>query len=152
VNDRRCLALDVGDATIGVAVSDELGIIARGLFTVRRTDIKSDIRKIMETVRGEGAKAVVVGLPLNLDGTDSVQTEKTRDFAKRLGNSLRSNALADVEVILHDERFTTKIAERVLIEADMSRKKRAAVIDKQAAVIILQSYLDSVRGEGKGSL
>jgi putative Holliday junction resolvase len=139
------LALDVGDASIGVAVSDELGITARGLFTIKRTNVKADMREILETARKEGVRAVVVGLPINLDGTDSIQTGKVRDFATRLGNSLRSNAMADVDVILHDERFTTKIAERVLIEADMSRKKRARIIDKQAAVVILQSYLDSRR-------
>jgi putative Holliday junction resolvase len=139
------LALDVGDATIGVAVSDELGITARGLFTIKRTNIKADMREILETARGESVRAVVVGLPINLNGTDSIQTGKVRDFVVRLENSLRSNAMADVEVILHDERFTTKIAERVLIEADMSRKKRAKIIDKQAAIVILQSYLDSRR-------
>jgi putative Holliday junction resolvase len=139
------LALDVGDVSIGVAVSDELGITARGLFTLKRTNIKADMREILETVRKEGAGAVVVGLPINLNGTDSIQTGKVREFATRLGNSLRSNAMADVEVILHDERFTTKIAERALIEADMSRKKRAKIIDKQAAIVILQSYLDSMR-------
>jgi putative Holliday junction resolvase len=139
------LALDVGDASVGVAVSDELGITARGLFTLKRTNSKADIREILDTARKEGVRAVVVGLPINLNGTDSIQTGKVRDFATRLGNSLRSNAMADVEVILHDERFTTKIAERALIEADMSRKKRAQIIDKQAAVVILQSYLESRR-------
>jgi putative Holliday junction resolvase len=139
------LALDVGDVSIGVAVSDELGITARGLFTIKRTNIKADMQEILETARAEGVKAIVVGLPINLDGTDSIQTGKVRDFAIRLGNSLRSNAMADVEVVLHDERFTTKIAERVLIEADMSRKKRAKIIDKLAAIVILQSYLDSKR-------
>jgi putative Holliday junction resolvase len=139
----RRLALDVGDATIGVAVSDELGVTARGILTIKRTNFRADIQKIMETIKGEGAKAVVVGLPLNLNGTDSVQTEKVRDFAARLENHLRSNAMADIEVVLYDERFTTKIAERVLIEADLSRKKRAKIIDRQAAVVILQSYLDS---------
>ncbi|MDR1042494.1 MAG: Holliday junction resolvase RuvX [Clostridiales Family XIII bacterium] len=145
MNNIKCLALDVGDVSIGVAVSDELGITARGLFTLKRTNIKADMREILETVRKEGAGAVVVGLPINLNGTDSIQTGKVREFATRLGNSLRSNAMADVEVILHDERFTTKIAERALIEADMSRKKRAKIIDKQAAIVILQSYLDSMR-------
>jgi putative Holliday junction resolvase len=145
VKNIKSLALDVGDVSIGVAVSDELGITARGLFTIKRTNIKADMREILETAKGEGVSAVVVGLPINLDGTDSIQTGKVRDFAVRLGNSLRSNAMADVEVVLHDERFTTKIAERVLIEADMSRKKRAKIIDKQAAIVILQSYLDSKR-------
>jgi putative Holliday junction resolvase len=141
------MALDVGDATIGVALSDELGITARGLFTIERTSHKADMRKILETIGEQGAGTVVVGLPVNLNGSDSVQTEKVRDFTTRLENYLRSNAMADVNVALHDERFTTKIAERVLIEADMSRAKRAKIIDKQAAVVILQSYLESIRGQ-----
>jgi putative Holliday junction resolvase len=141
----KCLALDVGDVSIGVAVCDELGIAARGLFTIKRTNLKTDTQKILETAKGEGVGTVVVGLPVNLNGTDSVQTGKVRDFATKLGNSLRSNAMADVKVVLHDERFTTKIAERALIEANMSRKKRAKIIDKQAAVVILQSYLESAR-------
>jgi putative Holliday junction resolvase len=144
----RVLALDVGDATIGVAVSDGLGITARGLFTLERTNYREDSQKLLETVVEQGARAVVIGLPLNLNGTDSIQTEKVRDFAARFENKLRSNALADVEVILYDERFTTKIAERVLIEADVSRKKRARVIDKQAAVVILQGYLEGLRSAG----
>jgi putative Holliday junction resolvase len=141
----RRVALDIGDVSIGVAVSDELGVTARGVLTIKRTNFRSDIQKIMETIRGEGAGAVVVGFPLNLNGTDSIQTEKVRDFAARLENHLRSNAMADVAVILHDERFTTKIAERVLIEADLSRKKRAKIIDQQAAAVILQGYLDTLR-------
>jgi len=88
---------------------------------------------------------VVVGLPINLNGTDSIQTKKVRDFTSKLENKLRSNAMADIEVALHDERFTTKIAERALIEADMSRKKRAEIIDRQAAIVILQSYLEGKR-------
>jgi putative Holliday junction resolvase len=135
------LALDVGDKTIGIALSDELGITARGLFTLERVSDKKDTGKILALVCEHDCGAVVVGLPINLNGTDSVQTQKVREFAARLENKLRSNGKADVPVILHDERFTTKIAERVLIEADVSRKKRKEVIDKQAAVVILQSYL-----------
>jgi putative Holliday junction resolvase len=137
----KLLALDVGDATIGVAVSDELGVTARGLFTLKRTSLKADTGKIMETVAGEGAGAVIVGLPINLDGSDSVQTQKVRDFAVKLENKFRGGGMSGVEIILFDERFSTKIAERVLIEADMSRKKRAEIIDMQAAVVILQDYL-----------
>jgi putative Holliday junction resolvase len=152
-NKGRIIALDVGDATIGVAVCDDLGITARGLFTIERASFKGDARKIMGTVREQGARAVVVGLPLNLDGSDSVQTEKVRDFAHRLGNMLRGNSMADIEIILHDERFSTKIAERVLIEADMSRAKRKTIIDKQAAVVILQDYLEIARSiDAAGSL
>jgi putative Holliday junction resolvase len=146
------LALDVGDATIGVAISDELGVTARGLLTIKRTNHRADMQQILEIVKGEGAGAVVVGFPINLDGTDSIQTVKTREFAERLGNSLRSNAMADVAVILHDERFTTKIAEMALIEANMSRAKRAKIIDRQAAVVILQSYLEGIRSAGASSL
>jgi putative Holliday junction resolvase len=145
VNGIRRLALDVGDVSIGVAVSDELGVTARGILTIKRTNFRADVQKIMETIKGEGAGAVIVGLPLNLDGTDSIQTEKVRDFKERLENYLRSNAMANVEVIWQDERFTTKIAERTLIEADMSRKKRARIIDQQAAAVILQGYLDAHR-------
>jgi putative Holliday junction resolvase len=144
-NKGRILALDVGDATIGVAISDDLGITARGLFTIQRTNHKADTQKILETIREEGAVAVVVGLPINLNGTDSVQTTKVRDFKSKLENKLRSNAMADIEVLFHDERFTTKIAEQALIEADMSRKKRAKIIDRQAAIVILQSYLEGKR-------
>jgi putative Holliday junction resolvase len=137
----RALALDVGDKTIGVALSDELGITARGLFTLERVSEKKDTGKILDLVSEHNCGVVVVGLPINLNGTDSVQTQKVRQFAARLENKLRSNGKADVSVTLHDERFTTKIAEQVLIEADVSRKKRKEVIDKQAAVVILQSYL-----------
>jgi putative Holliday junction resolvase len=88
---------------------------------------------------------VVVGLPINLNGSDSVQTTKVRDFAERLANRLRSSGMSDIEIILHDERFSTKIAEDVLKEAGMNRKRRSAIIDAQAAVVILQHYLEGVR-------
>ena len=84
-----------------------------------------------------------MGLPINLDRSDSVQTQKVRHFRQMLENKMKSTAIKDVELVYQDERFTTKIAENILIEADVSRKKRKTVIDKQAAVIILQSYLDS---------
>jgi putative Holliday junction resolvase len=138
----RTLALDVGDKRIGIAVSDDLGIIARGLSVYERVGARKDAAALCALIAENGCGAVVVGLPLNLDGSDSIQTEKVRDFAERLANSLRSNALPHIELILHDERFTTKIAEDVLREAGMSRKKRSAIIDAQAAVVILQDYLD----------
>jgi putative Holliday junction resolvase len=146
VSNGRILALDVGDKTIGVAVSDELGIIARGLFTLKRISEKKDIRKILETIAEQGAGAVVVGLPLNLNGSDSVQTQKVRAFADDLTDALRGRGRADIGVKLHDERFTTKIAEQALIDANVRRAKRKTLIDKQAAVVILQSYLDCAVG------
>jgi len=136
------LALDVGDKRIGVAVSDELGIIARGLDTIDRISIKKDTDKILELIKEHKTEGIIIGLPLNLDGSDSVQTTKTREFATKIEDKLRSNSLADVKVILHDERFTTKIAEQALIECDVRREKRSSIIDKQAAVVILQSWLD----------
>ena len=142
----RSLALDVGDKRIGVAISDELGVTARGIFVIERTSDKSDTSRILEAVRENGAARVVVGLPLNLNGTDSLQTGKVREFAAKLENKLRSNGMPDIKVILHDERFTTKIAESVLIEADMRREKRREIIDSQAAAVILQSWLNSNMG------
>ena len=141
----RAISLDVGDKTIGVALSDMLGITANGLMTIDRVGIRKDADKVLNLVKEHGCDTIVMGLPLNLDGSDSVQTEKVRDFRKMLENKMMSTGMKDIQVVFQDERFTTKIAESVLIEADVSRKKRKQVIDKQAAVVILQSYLDSLR-------
>jgi putative Holliday junction resolvase len=140
---KRILALDVGDNTIGVAVSDALSIIANGVTTIERVGIKKDTGKVIEYVREYDCGTVVVGLPLNLNGTDSVQTEKVRAFKEKLENKLRSMALQDVQVVFQDERFTTKLAEQVLIDGGVRRENRKKYVDKQAAVLILQSYLDS---------
>ena len=140
----RAISLDVGDKTIGVALSDMLGITANGLMTIDRIGIRKDADKVLNLVKEHGCDTIVIGLPLNLDGSDSVQTQKVRDFRKMLENKMMSTGVKDIRVVFQDERFTTKIAENVLIEADVSRKKRRQVIDKQAAVIILQSFLDSM--------
>lgn len=141
---KRKIGLDVGDKTIGIAVSDELGLIAQGIMTYERIGVKKDTDKIVELVKEYDCDTVVVGLPINLNGTDSVQTEKVRAFREKLENKFRSTGggLQNVKFEWEDERFTTAIAEDVLIAADVSRKDRKKVIDKQAAVIILQSYLD----------
>ena len=139
----RILALDVGDKTIGVAVSDALSLIANGVTTIERVGIKKDTGAVLDYIKEYDCKEVVIGLPLNLNGTDSVQTEKVRQFAEKLSNKLRSSGMADVAVRLHDERFTTKLAEQVLIDGGVRREDRKKVIDKQAAVLILQSYLDA---------
>lgn len=138
----KAISLDVGDKTIGVALSDALMLTAQGLMTIERIGIRKDADKVLALVKEHGCDVIVMGLPLNLDGSDSVQTEKVRAFRTMLENKMRSNAIKGVEIVYQDERFTTKIAESVLIEADVSRKKRKDVIDKQAAVIILQSWLD----------
>lgn len=141
----RKLGLDVGDKTIGVAVSDELDITAQGVTTIDRVGIRKDAGKVMDYVRAYDCDTVVMGLPINLDGSDSVQTEKVREFRTMLENKMRSSGMADVKVEWQDERFTTVIAERVLMEANMKRKSRKEVVDKQAAIIILQSYMDRVK-------
>ncbi len=138
----KAISLDVGDKTIGVALSDALMLTAQGLMTIERIGIRKDADKVLSLVKEHGCDTIVMGLPLNLDGSDSIQTEKVRAFRTMLENKMKSNAIKGVEIIYQDERFTTKIAESVLIEADVSRKKRKDVIDKQAAVIILQSWLD----------
>ena len=141
----RKLGLDVGDKTIGVAVIDELDITAQGVTTIDRVGIRKDAGKVMDYVREYDCDTVVMGLPINLDGSDSVQTEKVREFRTMLENKMRSSGMADVKVEWQDERFTTVIAERVLMEANMKRKSRKEVVDKQAAIIILQSYMDRVK-------
>lgn len=140
---KRKLGLDVGDKTVGVAVSDPLGITAQGVTTIERVGIRKDTTKILDLVREYDCDTVVVGLNSNLDGSDSIQTEKVREFRTMLENKLRSSGMADVNCEWQDERFTTLVAERVLIDANLSRVKRKKVIDKQAAILILQSYLDA---------
>lgn len=141
----KIIALDVGDKTIGVALSDDLLITAQGLMTIERVGIRKDTGKVMELIREYNCSTVVVGLPKNLNGTDSIQTEKVYEFKAMLENKMRSTGMSHIEIVYQDERFTTLIAEKVLIEADVSRKKRKDVIDKQAAVLILQGYLDLLR-------
>lgn len=136
------LALDVGDKTIGVAVSDALNITAQGVTTIERVGIRKDAGKVMDYIREFDCDTVVIGLPRRLDGTDSPQTEKVYEFRSMLENKMRSSGMSDIKVEYYDERLTTVMAEKVLIEADVSRKGRKKVIDKQAAVIILQGYLD----------
>lgn len=141
----RKIALDVGDKTVGIALSDELGITAQGLMTLERVGIRKDTTKILDLVKEYNCDTIVIGLPKKLDGTDSIQTEKVYEFRTMLENKMRSTGMKDIDVVWQDERLTTVIAERVLIEADVSRKKRKEVIDKQAAVLIMQSYLDTIR-------
>ena len=137
------IGLDVGDKTVGIAVSDPLGYTAQGIMTLERVGIRKDTGKIIDMIKEYECDTVVIGLPKKLDGTDSIQTEKVYEFKNMLENKMRSTGIKDVKIVWQDERLTTVMAEKVLIEADVSRAKRKQVIDKQAAVIILQSYLDS---------
>ncbi len=140
----RWIGLDIGDKTIGVAVSDPLFISAQGVTTIERIGIKKDTSKVLDYVREYEADTVVCGLPLMLNGTDSPQTEKVREFVTRLENKARSMGFK-LSFVFQDERFTTKIAENAMIDAGMRREKRKEIIDRQAAVIILQSYMDANR-------
>ena len=134
----RALGLDVGDKTIGVAASDLFGWTAQGIETIIRTNIKKDLQRLEELVKQYEVNKIVVGLPKNMNGTIGPQGDKVLEFVERLKKRFK------VEIVLWDERLTTVAAERSLIEADVSRKKRKQVIDKMAAVYILQGYLDSV--------
>ena len=139
----RILGLDVGTKTVGVAVSDPLGVLATGVTTIERVGIRKDTGKVIDYIREYGCETVVIGLPLSLDGEDSVQTQTVRDFRTMLENKLRSSGpLSKVKIEWQDERYSTVEAEEVLIEANMSREDRKKIIDRQAAIVILQRYLD----------
>ena len=144
----RILGLDVGNKTVGVAVSDPLGVIATGVTTISRVGIRKDAGKVIDLIKQYDCSTVVIGLPLNLDGSDSVQTQKVRDFKNMLDNKLRSSGpLSKVKTEWQDERYSTLEAEEVLIAADMSREDRKRIIDRQAAIVILQRYLDRMPGK-----
>ena len=133
----RIMGLDVGDKTIGVAVSDELGIIANPVTVIQRTaSPRKDIGEIRRIAEEYGVERIVVGMPLMLDGTVGIQAEKVQAFVEALRRRVA------VPVVTQDERLTTAEVERVLIEMDQSRAKRKKIIDKLAAAVILQSYLD----------
>ncbi|MDM5315767.1 Holliday junction resolvase RuvX [Fictibacillus sp. b24] len=135
----KTLGLDVGTKTIGVAVSDALGWTAQGVETIRRrpNQPEQDYERIQELIKLHDISKIVVGLPKNMNGSIGPSGEACQNFAKDIEN------LTGISVILWDERLTTMAAERTLISADVSRKKRKLVIDKLAASIILQGYLDS---------
>ena len=139
----RVLALDVGEATIGVARSDALGITAQGLLSIFRESIKKDTTKIIDILREDDYSEIVIGMPLNTYGeAKNEQSIFTEKFADKLQNKLRSGGMSNIKVEFYDERFTTKMARDVLIQGGIKGKKQKDVIDKQAAVILLQSYLD----------
>lgn len=138
----RKIGLDVGDRTIGIAVSDPLGITAQGVTTLERVGIRKDAGKVLDMVKEYDCDTIVIGLPLSMNGEDSEQTQKVRDFRTMLENKMRSTAMKGISVEWQDERLTTVQAERVMIEADLSRARRKQIIDRQAAVIILQTWLD----------
>lgn len=141
----RSMALDVGSKRIGVAVSDPLGITAQGVETFQRTTLAEDIRGLWALFERYEVGRLVVGLPKNMDGTLGFKAQEVRRFIEKL------TAERPIETVWVDERLTTVSAERTLLEADVSRGKRKKVIDKMAAVLILQSYLDGAARAGAES-
>ena len=131
----RIAALDVGEARIGVAVSDELGITAQGIGVIKRVGGRRDLEALQEILSPYAPGRLVVGLPLNMNGTEGPQATKVRAFAERAAAHL------GLPLEFQDERLTTVAAERALLEADVSRRRRRDVIDKVAASLILQGYL-----------
>ncbi|GAA0177000.1 Holliday junction resolvase RuvX [Clostridium sediminicola] len=134
----RILGLDIGNQTIGVSISDPLGLTAQGIKTIRRTKIEKDLEELEFIIRDYGAQKIVCGLPKNMNGTIGSQGEKALEFSEILEEKF------NLEIIMWDERLTTVAAKKAMLEANMSRKKRKKVIDKVASTFILQSYLDSL--------
>ena len=134
------IGLDLGSKTLGIAISDAIGLMAHGVETFRFAEGRDDeaISYVAAMAQKEKVTKIILGFPKNMNGTIGERGEITKQFAEKL------KAATGVPVILWDERMTTMQVERVLIEADVSRKKRKKVIDKMAATIILQSYLDSI--------
>lgn len=133
----RILGLDFGTKRIGVAMSDELLMTAQGLETIQRKDLKADLGIIETIIDSNAVSEIIVGLPLNMDGTYSAKTKEAMEFVETLSMTVK------VPVKTWDERLTSMQAERLMLDADMSRAKRKKLTDKLAAQIILQSYLDS---------
>jgi putative Holliday junction resolvase len=133
----RLLGLDVGTKTIGTALCDAEWSFASPALLIRRTKFQKDKAALADLVVQQGVKGLVIGLPLNLDGTDSPRTQSTRAFARNLDD-------LGLPILLWDERWSTVAVERTLIEQDMSRAKRAELIDKMAAAHILQAAIDAL--------
>lgn len=132
----RIMGLDVGSKTIGVALSDPLGWTAQGLEVIRRKGLNHDLQRLAEIIQEHEVHKAVIGLPKNMNGTIGPQAEVVQEFVKQFQEKLL------IPVEMWDERLTTVAAQRTLLEADLSRKKRKLIIDKMAAVMILQGFLD----------
>jgi putative holliday junction resolvase len=133
----RILGLDVGSRTIGLAVSDPLGITAQGLETIRRRNKRADFQHLEELIQKYQVQELVVGYPLRMSGAEGIQAEKMKRFADELRQRFQ------LPVHLWDERLTSAQANRLLRETDMSIKRRGEVVDRMAAVLILQSWMDA---------
>ena len=136
------MALDVGSKTIGRAVSDPLGITAQGLETIRRKNKRTDFEELARTIAEYGVIEIVVGYPLRLSGAEGSQSLKMKDFAEHLKRRF------GLPVHLWDERLTSAQANRVLREAELSIQRRARAVDRMAAVLILQSFMEARSSRG----
>ena len=141
----RIMGLDVGSQTIGVAVSDLFGWTAQGVETIRHTTREKDFARLRHLSDEYNVEEFVIGMPLNMNGTKGMRAEQTEKFAEAL-----AAAFPDIPYHFWDERLTTVMAQRQLIEADVSRKKRKKVIDKMAAVVILEGYLQHLSFKNRG--
>jgi len=133
------MGLDVGSKTIGVAISDELGITAQGFKTIKRKAMEDDLRELYTIISQFQIEKIVVGLPKNMDGSLGKQAEFVLGWIEDLKNKIQ------LPIETWDERLSTVEASKTLLKADLSRKKRKGVIDKLAAVLILQGYLQQIR-------
>jgi putative Holliday junction resolvase len=138
-NDARLLGLDVGSKTIGLALSDVTRSIATPYDTVRRTKFTQDANVICQVIEKNQVGALIIGLPINLDGSEGPRAQSTRAFSRNLAG------LVEVPIAFWDERLSTAAVERHLLEADATRKRRAQVIDRMAAAYILQGALDRLK-------
>jgi putative holliday junction resolvase len=137
------IGLDVGSKTIGIAVSDRRRQIASPRETIRRTKFSPDAARLLELAQAERAAAIVVGLPVNMDGSEGPRAQSTRAFARNLAR------LTEIPIAFWDERLSSAVIERMLIEADRSRARRAELVDKLAAAYILQGALDRLARIGE---
>ena len=135
----RLLGLDVGTKTIGLALSDVSRTVASPFDTIRRTKFSVDAKRLLEIAGEHQAAALIIGMPINFDGSEGPRAQSTRAFVRNL------TPLTDLPLVLWDERWSTAAAERPLLEADTTRAKRAQVIDKMAAAFILQGALDRLK-------
>lgn len=143
----RKLGIDYGSKYIGIAISDRLNVVAHSKDVIKRSDLKNDLELIKKYIKEFEVDQIVVGMPTSLNGTFGPRAKKTKQFVNFLNNSL------EIDIVTWDERYTTAIAEKSMIEADLSRKKRKKLIDKIAASLILQNYLDYINqkdGENNG--
>ena len=140
--EKALMGLDLGSKTIGVAISDSLKTVATPLKTIKRTKFSEEVTTLFKLISERDLSGIILGLPKNMDGSEGPKCQSTRDFAKNFSN------IIDLPITFWDERLTTVAAERSLLSADLSRKKRRQVIDSVAAVLILQNLLDRLKNIG----